>query len=75
MMFRGRTGKKMDQRCGDCIHFRNDPAFLESSFPGLTSFSSGYASVCADDGMCARHGRYLSASASCAEFTPREAAA
>jgi hypothetical protein len=73
MMFR-RTRKETDRRCGKCVHFRNDPAFLELSFPGLTSFSSGYASVCADDGLCARHDRYLAASATCAEFTARGAA-
>jgi hypothetical protein len=72
-MFR-RARKETDRRCGNCAHFRNDPAFLESSFPGLTSFSSGYASVCSDDGVCARHDRYLTASSSCAEFASREAA-
>jgi hypothetical protein len=74
MMFR-RARKETDRRCGDCVHFRNDPDFLESSFPGLTSFSSGYASVCADDGLCAHHDRYLAASATCAEFAAREVAA
>jgi hypothetical protein len=70
MIFRRRP-PQTDRRCGDCAHFRNDPAFLESSFPGLTSFSSGYASVCADDGVCARHDRYLTAGATCAEFAAR----
>jgi hypothetical protein len=31
--------------------------------------SSGDASVRADDGICLRHDRYLSARASCADFT------
>jgi hypothetical protein len=74
MMFR-RPRQETDRRCGACAHFRNDPAFLESSFPGLTSFSSAYASVRADDGVCARHDRYLAASSSCAEFAPRAVAA
>lgn len=74
MMFR-RAHNERDRRCGACTHFRNDPAFLESTFPGLTSFSSGYASVCADDGVCARHDRYLAASATCADFAARGAAA
>jgi hypothetical protein len=73
MIFR-RARKETDRRCAACVHFRNDPAFLESTFPGLTSFSSGYASVCADDGVCARHDRYLAATATCAEFVPRAAA-
>jgi hypothetical protein len=56
------------ERCGFCRHFRNDPAFLEAAIPGLTSFSSGTASVLADDGLCLRHDRYLSARACCADF-------
>jgi len=55
-------------RCGFCRHFRNDPVFLEAAIPGLTSFSSGTASVMADDGLCLRHDRYLSARACCADF-------
>ena len=54
--------------CRRCRFFRNDPAFLEAAIPGLTSFSSGHAAVRADDGLCLRHDRYLSAHASCADF-------
>ena len=56
------------RRCGNCAHFRNDPAWLEQAIPGLASFSSGDASVRAEDGLCARHDRYLGAYASCADF-------
>ena len=56
--------------CRRCRFFRNDPAFLEAAIPGLTSFSSAHAAVRADDGLCLRHDRYLSAHASCAEFEP-----
>ena len=59
-----------DRRCGNCGYFRNDRAYLEAAMPGLTSMSSGDASVRADDGLCLRHDRYLSARASCADFTP-----
>jgi len=57
-------------RCGACASFRNDPAYLEGAMPGLSSLSSGAASVRADDGLCLRHERFLSARATCAEFRP-----
>jgi hypothetical protein len=60
--------------CRDCAHFRNDPAYLERVFPGLTSLSSGYASVRAEDGLCLRHDRYLGARCWCADFAARAAA-
>jgi hypothetical protein len=60
-----------EHRCGSCVHFRNDPKFLETVFKGLTSLSSGYGSVRADDGVCLRHDRYLSARASCPQYAPR----
>ena len=56
------------ERCGSCAHFRNDPAYIETLFPGLTSLSSGDASVRGDDGHCLRHDRYLGAGSSCADF-------
>ena len=56
------------RECRFCRHFRNDARFLEASFPGLTSMSSGYGSVRADDGICLRHDRYLSAESSCRDF-------
>jgi hypothetical protein len=54
--------------CGSCAYFRNNPAYLEMAFKGLASFSSGWASVRGDDGLCLRHDRYLGAKASCADF-------
>jgi hypothetical protein len=71
---------KAAERCGACAHFRNDAAFLEAAFPGLTSLSSGHASVRGEDGLCLRHDRYLTATSCCAQFTrapaePRTAAA
>jgi hypothetical protein len=62
-------------QCGSCAHFRNDPAYLEAAMPGLSSLSSAYGSVRADDGICLRHDRYLSARASCADFSARAAPA
>ena len=56
--------------CRNCTHFRNDPAFLEKIFKGLSALSSAWGSVRAEDGMCQRHDRYLSANAFCADFAP-----
>jgi hypothetical protein len=61
--------------CRNCVHFRNDPAFLERTMAGLTSFSSAYASVRADDGICQRHDRYLSARSCCQDFETDQPAA
>jgi hypothetical protein len=56
-------------RCADCKYFRNEPEFLEQVFRGLGSLSSARGSVRADDGICLRHDRYLSARSSCPEHT------
>jgi hypothetical protein len=58
--------------CGSCKHFRNDAAYLETVFKGLTSLSSGYGSVRADDGVCLLHDRYLSSRASCSSYASGE---
>jgi hypothetical protein len=63
-----------EARCGRCAHFRNDRATLEAAMPGISSMSSGDASVRADDGICLRHDRYLNARASCADFASLDAA-
>jgi hypothetical protein len=63
-----RTSSAPQTFCGSCRHFRNDPAYLEAAIPGLSSLSSGAASVRADDGLCLHRDRYLSARASCAHF-------
>jgi hypothetical protein len=57
--------------CGSCGYFRNDAAYLETVFKGMTSLSSGYGSVVAEDGICLLHERYLSARASCASHAAR----
>jgi hypothetical protein len=61
-------------RCGTCQRFRNDAVFLETVFKGMTSLSSSYGSVVAEDGICLLHDRYLSARASCASHLPIEGA-
>jgi len=57
--------------CATCVSFRSDPFELESAIAGLRSFGSGFAAVRSDDGLCARHDRYLSASACCAQHELR----
>lgn len=57
--------------CFGCRAFVNDPAAMEAAFPGLTSFSSGYASVRADDGICLTHQTYLNGQRACAAREPR----
>jgi len=39
--------------CLTCKHFKHAPAELEAALPGLSSLSSAYAAVRADDGICA----------------------
>ncbi len=63
------TAERREQ-CLSCRHFRNDPAYLETVFRGLSSLGSGYGSTRGDDGLCLRHDRYLTAHSWCAEFTP-----
>jgi hypothetical protein len=60
--------QRAEPHCSNCRSFRNDAAYLESEFPGLTSLSSGFGSARSDDGICTQHGRYLGAQASCASF-------
>jgi hypothetical protein len=71
---RARGGREAEAagRCGACAHFRNDAAYLESAIPGYSSLSSASASVRADDGLCLRRDRYLSARAGCADFSARD---
>ena len=58
-------------RCETCKHFRNDPARIEEAFRGLTSFSTGYASARADDGLCTKHDLYLGADCTCPRYAAR----
>ncbi|MGB6063283.1 MAG: hypothetical protein WBG50_00640 [Desulfomonilaceae bacterium] len=62
--------KRTEQKpqCIQCRHFRNSPEFLESVFKGLTTLSSGYASITCEDGICLLTDRYLAANRSCDRF-------
>jgi hypothetical protein len=55
-------------KCGNCLHFRNDPAYMEAAFKGLNAMSSAWGSVAADDGLCLLHDRHLSTHAFCDKF-------
>ncbi len=62
----------MTGSCRACVHFRNDPAYLETVFAGYSAMSSAWGCTRAEDGICLRHDRYLSADAGCADFTRAE---
>jgi hypothetical protein len=57
--------------CQGCAHFQNDPVMIEKAYPGLTTMSSGFASVRDKDGLCNYNQLYLSARDSCKNFKPR----
>ena len=54
--------------------FQRRPLDLEAALPGLSSLSSAYAAVRSDDGICAVHDRYVTASSLCASYDDRHAA-
>jgi len=56
--------------CQKCAYFQNDPGLIEEVYPGLTTMSSGFASVRDRDGLCNYNQIYLSARDSCPHFTP-----
>jgi len=58
--------------CQSCIWFQNDPSVIEATYPGLTSMSSGYASVRDHDGLCGLHKLYLSSRDSCKSYASIE---
>jgi len=56
-------------RCAACRFFTGAPAVLERAIPGVNILSSAYGSVCADTGLCERHGVFTTArSAACPQF-------
>ncbi len=54
--------------CRNCKYFKNDPNFIEQTYNGLTTLSSGFASVRHQDGLCNYNQLYLSAFDSCTHF-------
>jgi|RifCSP19_3_1023858.scaffolds.fasta_scaffold15337_3 hypothetical protein len=58
----------MGLTCRDCIHFNNDPAWLERVFPGLNALSSAYGSARGEAGICNKRDIYLSPIKKCAYF-------
>jgi hypothetical protein len=69
-VWRAATSSTVGGRCGACRHFANDGSTVEAAFPGLAIMGSGFASVRADDGICALRGIYLSGRARCDQFAP-----
>jgi hypothetical protein len=58
--------------CRSCLHFHNDPEYLEAAFPGWTALGSAYGSTRAEDGICELRGLYLSAEQCCESHEPRK---
>jgi hypothetical protein len=58
--------------CIHCAYFSSAPALIEAEIPGLRALGSAYASVRGDDGICAKHQRYIPATAACADFSLRD---
>jgi hypothetical protein len=61
----------MTPRCATCSWFHNDPLEMEQAIVGLNVMSSGHASVRAEDGLCERLERYLSAQYHCDQYQAR----
>ncbi|RMG73784.1 MAG: hypothetical protein D6710_02780 [Nitrospirae bacterium] len=64
--------KETKRCCLNCVHFNNEPSYLEEVFRGLIVLGSGYASVKRDDGICAVTDRYLSGNNLCVRFQFRQ---
>lgn len=60
-----------EESCIACRHFHNTPQYLEQTYKGLSTFSSGFASVRKDDGICSKRDLYLSATGWCEGFELR----
>jgi hypothetical protein len=66
----GRSGiRSLSGCCLDCLHFCNDAASIERSFPGMTAMASAAADVRAYDGLCGLHGLYLAHTDGCPQFS------
>jgi hypothetical protein len=59
--------------CFGCAHFCDDAMRIEAELPGLSSLSSGHASVRGQDGFCERHERLINGQRRCPSFTAQDA--
>jgi hypothetical protein len=66
-LWRDRT-REDAETCFACTHFQADPSELENSMPGLSSLSSGHASVRSQDGLCDLHDRIINGQRRCSAF-------
>jgi len=67
----GGASTQAQQCCKNCRFFNGEPAVLEASIPGLRVMGSAYSAVVHNDGLCARHDRYLSGTYHCGDFQAR----
>ena len=63
------------EACAACAHFRNDPRYLEAQVPGWTALGSADGSTRAEDGLCKRHGVFVSPGRWCPDFRAAAAGA
>jgi hypothetical protein len=56
--------------CQNCAWFQNDPSVIEVTYRGLSSLSSGFASVRDRDGFCLLNQLYLSGLDHCPHHLP-----
>ncbi len=63
---------KTGPSCEQCIHFQGEPGLVEHVYSGLTTMSSGFASVRDKDGFCGYHQLYLSGRDSCPHLVIKE---
>jgi len=58
----------MTAECIACAFFQNNPAVIETTFPGLNSLSSAYSSVRGESGICDRLELFVSSRYGCKFF-------
>lgn len=61
-----------DRTCKHCIHFNDEPAYIEEQFPGMTALGSAYGSCRGPAGICKKLGRFMDPipADECESFTP-----
>ena len=52
-------GSMSKQTCQHCAYFIDDPAAIETEFPGLTPFGSAYSSARGHAGICQEFDRFM----------------
>jgi hypothetical protein len=69
---RSRQKRAVEESCGVCEHFNNEPLMLEELFSGINILSSVHGCSRGDAGICRLHDRYLLPSHCCRDFSKKE---